>query len=120
MRMQEEIIRVKQGGSLLKIGSCNIHIVHSAFKNGMVVSKWHVDSFYLDLYSWFKCSATRQEDFKNVLEEIDSLLEKTILYFAITRWVLMGKVVNRLLSMCIFSFHYPTFLSLFRSMGSFM
>ncbi|CAF2156109.1 unnamed protein product, partial [Rotaria magnacalcarata] len=87
----------KQGSFLLKIGSCNIHVVHTAFKNGMTVSKWNVDSFCLDLYSWFKCSPARQEDFKNIIEEIDSALEKTILYFSITRWVLMGKVVNRIL-----------------------
>jgi hypothetical protein len=87
----------------LDIGSCNTHLVHNAFKNGTVISQWHVDSFCLDLYSWFKCSPARQEDFKTVLEELDSLLEKTILYFSITRWVLMGKVVNRILSKYIFT-----------------
>ncbi|CAF1507253.1 unnamed protein product [Rotaria sp. Silwood1] len=87
----------KQGSSLLKLGSCSIHIVHNAFKNGLLISKWHVENFCLDLYSWFKCSPARQEDFKNVLEEIDSLLEKTILYFSITRWILMGKVVKRII-----------------------
>ncbi|CAF1530611.1 unnamed protein product [Adineta ricciae] len=88
----------KHGSSLLKLGSCSIHIVHNAFKSGLLVSKWHVENFCLDLYSWFKCSPARQEDFKNVLEEIDYLLEKTILYFSITRWVLMGKVVKRILN----------------------
>jgi len=29
----------KQGGCLLKIGSCNIHIVHNGFKKGTVPSK---------------------------------------------------------------------------------
>ncbi|CAF4497738.1 unnamed protein product, partial [Rotaria sp. Silwood2] len=87
----------KQGGCLLTIGSCNIHIVHNAFKNGILSSKWYVDSFCLDLYSWFKCSPARQEDYKNVSEDIDSVMEKAILYFSITRWVLLGKVIDRIL-----------------------
>lgn len=85
----------KQGGCLLKIGGCNIHVVHNAFKNGISSCKWYVDNFCLDLYSWFKCSPARQEDFKNVVDEIDAALEKTILYFCITRWVLLGKVVTQ-------------------------
>ena len=89
----------KQGGSLLQIGSCNIHVVHNAFKNGLTSSKWCIDGFCLDLYSWFKCSPARQEDFRSVIEEIDAVVEKTILYFAITRWVLLGKVVRRILRM---------------------
>jgi hypothetical protein len=44
----------KQGGCLLKIGSCNIHIVHNGFKKGTVPSKWYVEMFCLNLYSWFK------------------------------------------------------------------
>ncbi len=47
----------KQGGCLLKIGSYNIHILHKAFKNGIESSKWHVDGFCLNFYSWFKCSS---------------------------------------------------------------
>jgi hypothetical protein len=91
----------KHGTCLLKIGGCNIHLVHNSFKNGLESSKWHIDTFCLDLYSWFKCSPARKEDFKNVVDEIDSTIEKAILYFAITRWVLLGKVVNRILSMFI-------------------
>ncbi|CAF0979657.1 unnamed protein product [Adineta steineri] len=87
----------KQGGCLLRIGGCTIHTVHNAFRSGMVSSKWYVDSFCLDLYSWFKCSPARKEDFQNVVDDIDSALEKTILYFCVTRWVLMGKVVDRIL-----------------------
>ncbi|CAF1203448.1 unnamed protein product [Rotaria sp. Silwood1] len=38
-----------------------------------------------------------QEDYKNVSEDIDSVMEKAILYFSITRWVLLGKVIDRIL-----------------------
>ncbi|CAF4107403.1 unnamed protein product [Rotaria sordida] len=61
----------KQGGCLLTIGSCNIHIIHNAFKNGILSSK---------------------------CEDIDSVMEKAILYFSITRWVLLGKVIDRILN----------------------
>ncbi|CAF3042122.1 unnamed protein product [Rotaria sp. Silwood2] len=88
----------KLGGCLLTIGSCNIHVIHNAFKNGILSSKWYVDSFCLDLYSWFKCSPARQEVYKNVSDSIDSVMEKTILYFSITRWILLGKVIDRILN----------------------
>jgi hypothetical protein len=91
----------KYGTCLLKLGGCNIHLVHNSFKNGLESSKWYIDNFCLDLYSWFKCSPARKEDFQNVVADIDSTIEKTILYFAITRWVLLGKVVNRILRMFI-------------------
>ncbi|CAF3660668.1 unnamed protein product [Rotaria sp. Silwood1] len=41
--------------------------------------------------------SARQEDYKNVSEDIDSVMEKAILYFSITRWVLLGKVIDRIL-----------------------
>ncbi|CAF1394635.1 unnamed protein product, partial [Rotaria sordida] len=42
--------------------------------------------------------SARQEDYKNVSEDIDSVIEKAILYFLITRWVLLGKVIDRILN----------------------
>ncbi|CAF3857221.1 unnamed protein product [Rotaria sp. Silwood1] len=88
----------KGGGELLKLGSCNIHVVHNAFKAGTTVSCWHIQDFCIDLWSWFCRSPARKEDFVKLGEELNEEVEKSILYFVCTRWVLLGKVVDRILS----------------------
>ncbi|CAF5139890.1 unnamed protein product, partial [Rotaria sp. Silwood1] len=85
----------KGGGELLKLGSCNIHVVHNAFKAGTTVSCWHIQDFCIDLWSWFCRSPARKEDFVKLGEELNEEVEKSILYFVCTRWVLLGKVVDR-------------------------
>ncbi|CAF3819452.1 unnamed protein product, partial [Rotaria sp. Silwood1] len=88
----------KGGGELLKLCSCNIHVVHNAFKAGTTVSCWHIQDFCIDLWSWFRRSPARKEDFVKLGEELNEEVEKNILYFVCTRWVLLGKVVDRILS----------------------
>lgn len=105
----------KENTCLLKIGGCNLHVVHNAFKAGLESAKWQIDIFCLDLYSWFKCSPARQEDFKEVIDDIDATIEKTILYFAITRWILLGKVVNRVLRMFIDVVYLSAYLFIVKS-----
>ena len=51
-----------------------------------------------EIYSWFKQSPARKEDLIDTINDFDDLVEKTLLYFTITRWVLLGKVIARILS----------------------
>lgn len=51
-----------------------------------------------EIYSWFKQSPARKEDLIDTINDFDDLVEKTLLYFTITRWVLLGKVISRILS----------------------
>ncbi|CAF3357733.1 unnamed protein product [Rotaria sp. Silwood2] len=88
----------KVGGELLKLGSCHIHVVHNAFKSGTTTSCWYIEGFCIDLWSWFRHSPARKEDFIKISEELNKTVEKNILYFVCTRWVLLGKVVDRILT----------------------
>lgn len=61
-------------------------------------AKWHVENFCMDIWCWFQKSPARQEDFENIMNEINDSIESSMLYFASTRWVLLGKVIERVLS----------------------
>jgi hypothetical protein len=50
------------------------------------------------MYSWFKQSPARKQDLIDVIDDFNCLVEKTMLYFTNTRWVLLGKVIARVLS----------------------
>ena len=105
----------KVDAELMSIGTCNLHIVHNAFKAGMIPlqrltylvtycfpgtneADWHVENFCMDVWSWFRKSPARQEDFETIVDEINDSIEKSMLYFSSTRWILLGKVIERVLS----------------------
>jgi len=57
----------------------------------------------LRIFAWiygvgFKDHPQRQEDFENIMNEINDSVEKSMLYFSSTRWILLGKVIERILS----------------------
>ncbi|CAF2834584.1 unnamed protein product [Rotaria sp. Silwood2] len=81
----------KVGGELLKVGSCHIHVIHNAFKSGTTTSHWDVQDFCIDLWSWFHISPARKEDFVKLAEALNEAVEKNILYFVCTRWVLLAQ-----------------------------
>ena len=56
---------------LIDLGSCTIHIIHNAFWKGIYPYAKDIDQLCMDLYSLFKDSAARHEDFKNVHIEMD-------------------------------------------------
>ncbi|CAF0949463.1 unnamed protein product [Adineta ricciae] len=87
------------GSNLLLIGSCNLHVVHNGFKSGLSSASWHVENVCTEIYSWFKQSPARKEDLVDTIHDFDDLMEKTLLYFTITRWVLLGKVITRVLTL---------------------
>lgn len=52
--------------TLLDIGSCNLHVVHGAFRDGSRASGWELDHFLNSLYWLFKDTPARREDFTKV------------------------------------------------------
>ncbi|CAM4967600.1 unnamed protein product [Rotaria socialis] len=83
----------KLGSGLLFLGSCNLHVVYNGFKAGLSSTSWYVENVCTDIYSWFKQSPARKEDLADVINDFGDVVEKTLLYFTITRWVLLGKFV---------------------------
>ncbi|CAF0943836.1 unnamed protein product [Rotaria sordida] len=64
------------GGELLKLGSCNIHVIHNAFKSGTTTSCWHAEDICIDLWSWFHYSPARNEDFVKIADDLNEAVEK--------------------------------------------
>ncbi|CAF4651282.1 unnamed protein product, partial [Rotaria socialis] len=87
----------KVNAELLNIGTCNLHVIHNGFRAGTTETIWGVENFCMNIWSWFQKSPARQEDFENIADELNDVIEKPILYFSSTRWVLLGKVIDRVL-----------------------
>ncbi|XP_070554389.1 uncharacterized protein [Ptychodera flava] len=49
--------------SLLNVGSCGLHIVHGAFKDGAAASGWPIQDLLKSLYYLFKDTPARREDY---------------------------------------------------------
>lgn len=52
--------------SLLNIGSCGLHVIHGAFKDGAEASEWPAQKLLLALYHLFKDSPARREDYTKI------------------------------------------------------
>ncbi|CAF4919702.1 unnamed protein product, partial [Rotaria sp. Silwood1] len=89
----------KVGCGLLKLGGCHLHVAHNGFKAGLSSTDWNIHNKRIDIYSWFKQSPARKEDLIDIISDCNCVIEKTILYFTNTRWVLLGKVITRVLTL---------------------
>ena len=81
---------------LVDIGSCPIHVIHNAFGKGLEHYGKDVDQLCLDLYSLFKYSAARREDFKEVQVEME-LDTNNFLQHTEVRWLSIGPSIKRIL-----------------------
>ena len=63
--MDGEISRV-YNQNLLDVGSCRLHVINGAFKDGSVKSRWLIQNLLLSLYRLFKDTPARQEDYISV------------------------------------------------------
>lgn len=68
--------------NLLNIGSCGLHVIHNAFKNGMKKTDWRIDDFLYALYNLFKNVPLRRADFTAVTGSSTFPLK-----FCAVRWV---------------------------------
>ena len=81
---------------LVDLGSCSIHIIHNAFGKGLEKHGKEIDQLCLDLHSFFKYSAARQEDFKELQFDMD--LECTnFQQHTGVRWLSIGPAIRRIL-----------------------
>ena len=62
-KMVEDELKNEYSCNLLNTGSCGIHIVHGAFKDGCEAAGWTVQKTLSSLYWLFKDSPARREDY---------------------------------------------------------
>ena len=73
----------EHGVILINIGSCGLHIMHSAFKTGAQSTKWEISSFLSSLYYLFKDSPARREDFQKITGWYSKIIESLTLSLAV-------------------------------------
>lgn len=93
----ERKLEESMDSELLKLGTCNLHHVHNAFRAGLKELKdFDIDSFVNDVSFFFKHSAARREDYK-LSEDITDIEARMSLRHTSTRWVTLKKASLRLL-----------------------
>ena len=93
-------LQANHGANLLDLWTCPLHITNNSFgEGGMNVlhkSDINVETFFNDIYFFFKLSSARREDYKE-MESITEVTSKFMLKYCSTRWLYIGKVAVRVL-----------------------
>lgn len=79
--------------TLLQIGSCGLHALHNAFKQGMNATDWNVVSFLRALHNLFNHVPARRADYTHY-----SGCDTFPLKFCAIRWLENAKVAERAIS----------------------
>ena len=82
--------------SILKLGSCSLHPVHTAYRKGIAKISFDVDPFFHDLHFFFKYSSGRREDYVS-MAEITGITAEFAKKHTETRWLSMKYTCVRLL-----------------------
>ena len=78
---------------MLNIGSCNLHVIHGAFRSGFQSLEWNIEKLMKVSYNLFHDSSTRRADYVTVTE-----CENFPSCVCATWWVDDQKVAERLCS----------------------
>lgn len=84
---------------LIDVGTCTLHQMHTALKKGLNELNCDVETFALNIYSWFKMSPARREDFHSVQVEVlvEAASNHVFQRHVESRWLSLGAVCERLL-----------------------
>lgn len=93
-------LKASHNVSFLDLGTCPLHITNNSFGEGMKIVRQHpdlnIETFFNDIYFFFKLSSARREDFKDI-ESITDVTAQFMLKYSSTRWLYIGKVCVRVL-----------------------
>ena len=79
---------------LVNTGSCQLHVVHNTFRKGLESYGEDIENLCIDLFYFFKLSATRREDFLKIQQKLD-LDEVVFLRHVESRWLSLLPAVER-------------------------
>ena len=84
------------GITILSIGTYPLHIVHNAFRTGVNALNFNINSFIIDVNFFFKLSAARRADYKQ-MQEFTDVIAHFIQKHSSTRWVTLRKICVKVL-----------------------
>ena len=61
--MLQQPMKVDHDMTLLNIGSCGLHVIHGAFKDGCVACEWNLKHIFSSMYIVFNETPDRREDY---------------------------------------------------------
>ena len=82
--------------TILSIGTYPRHIVHNAFRAGVNALNFNIDSFIIDVNFFFKLSAARRADFKQ-MQGFTNVISHFIQKHSSTRWVTLRRICVKVL-----------------------
>ena len=88
---------------LVNVGSCSLHKIHNAFKEGAKKSGWQIPGFLYALYNLFHETPARREDYEKVTSS-----DVFPLKYCAHRWVENVSVAERAINMLPFIKVYVT------------
>ena len=59
-------LQCETGKQMLNIGSCGLHTIHGAFRDGLSAGTWDIESFLWSAYQLFKDTPATREDYTSV------------------------------------------------------
>ena len=88
------------GPDQTEIGSCWLHLLHSAYVTAQKATDWNLDKLLKAVYSIFKLSPAQREDYQIVNELLESHNSKSVAYlspqkFCGRRWLVNEKALKR-------------------------
>ena len=81
---------------LIDFGTCSLHKVHNCFSKSLASLSLDVDQFANDLFGFFKLSAARREDLKEIQKLLDCE-QRFLLRHVNSRWLTLNSVVKRII-----------------------
>ena len=79
---------------LVDTGSCQIHVAHNSFRKGIEAYGEAIENLCIDLFYFFKLSASRREDYLAIQQKLD-LEEIVFLRHVESRWLSLLPAVER-------------------------
>ena len=81
---------------MLNFGSCTLHVCHNAFEKLLSKIPFDISKFLNCLFSWFKFSTARREEFAEVCNSLGDEILFPLRPVA-SRWVTAGSCISRIL-----------------------
>ena len=82
---------------LVDTGSCQIHVAHNSFRKGIEAYGEAIENLCIDLFYFFKLSASRRDDYLAIQQKLD-LEEIVFLRHVESRWLSLLPAVERVKS----------------------
>ena len=102
-------LMTKYSRQLVNTVSCQLHVVHNSVKKGVEAYGEDIENLCIDLFNFFKLSASRREDYTVIQQKLD-LDEVVFLHHVEFRWLSLLPAIERVRN------QFPALLDCFKKL----